>query len=124
MLIVRASTSTSMLDRAASQSSSHRISAPMPLHTILQDLPPRNASLGRILDHGKLPTPISATFNDKVFQSDHKALKKEKTKSKVWGIFGGKKKEKDKDKAKVDSPEVEPRHAFEGRPVEGEPRAS
>ena len=73
--------------------------------SILIDVPPRSASLGQVLDRApvihassvdqpahKSPTPIRISADSKEASVNKEpALKKERTKSKVWGIFGKKK---------------------------------
>ena len=83
--------------------------------------------MGKGLDgcNASLPSPSSLTFSagssprdEHKKRVDVKTLKKEKTKSKVWGIFGGGKRIKEKEK-QVESPQPKSRPAFEIRPAEG-----
>jgi hypothetical protein len=110
---------TSRLAQTVSQT--RHTSVPLDLR-LLDSLPPRSASLGPILE-GQLPTPSPSAVPSLEFASDKsvptKTLRRDKTKSKVWGIFGGGKKKDKKDKVEA-SPESKPRHAFEVRPVDGE----
>ena len=85
---------------------------------------PRSASLGRIVEAGLPSSPSSAApsleHSSDSDESHHiKTMRKEKTRSRVWSIFGGGRKKDKKDKVEA-SPEPKLRHAFEVRPVDGE----
>jgi len=92
-----------------------------PSPNILLDLPARSNSLG--VTHNTFGTlsSNSSPRSNNIREVEIKTLKKEKTKSKVWGIFGGGKKVKEKEK-KVDSPDPKSKPALDIRTVEGEPR--
>ncbi|TYJ53515.1 hypothetical protein B9479_005846 [Cryptococcus floricola] len=76
-----------------------QVSAPLPPH-IASDLPPAPTSLGRALGSAPLvfaPLPgVPEAPPAVVVEAPKKTLKKEKTKSKVWGLLGRSKSKKSK----------------------------
>ncbi|WVQ79720.1 hypothetical protein IAT38_001820 [Cryptococcus sp. DSM 104549] len=100
-------------------SEARRVSAPLPAHIIHSDLPPRSASLGKLLGSSiqqnhlpELPEVPAETSDEPapgpkvVVEGPKKTLKKEKTKSKVWGLLGRSKSKKSK--IQVETEEVPP----------------
>ena len=77
------------------------VSAPITSKATLVQLPPRSSSIGRVLPDARPTTPIEAFVANQPAQptqpaQDHTSrpepLKREKTKSRIWGLLGGKQK--------------------------------
>ncbi|WRT68579.1 uncharacterized protein IL334_005557 [Kwoniella shivajii] len=88
-----------------SPSSIEKRPVPAPLsQTSLTNLPPRSASLGKLLG-SSVAAPLSQLPESPIESEEPiKILKKEKTKSRVWGLLGGNKSKKDKVKTDTQLP--------------------
>ncbi|WVF67509.1 hypothetical protein IAT40_002265 [Kwoniella sp. CBS 6097] len=84
---------------------SRHASAPMAAQAPLTDLPPRSASLGKLLGSTMVPTVLPDVPESPIeTEEEVETLKREKTKSKVWGLLGRNRSKKAKAQAEAEPP--------------------
>ncbi|OCF39113.1 hypothetical protein I317_07096 [Kwoniella heveanensis CBS 569] len=87
------------------QNGQRHVSAPMPAQVPLTELPPRSASLGRLLGSSTVATALPDVPESPIeAEEEIKTLKREKTKSRVWGFLGRNKSKKTKDQVDPEPP--------------------
>ncbi|WWD19225.1 hypothetical protein CI109_103683 [Kwoniella shandongensis] len=81
-----------------------RVPPALTLNDTLVDLPPRSASLGKVFGTHQTATPLPILPEvPSEAEEAGKTLKREKTKSRVWGLLGRRRSKKSKDQADIKS---------------------